>query len=51
VHLPHQLLLIDVYAFIRTYCVFLCEEAGNGMAAMVGLRTDWALTEDDECLR
>lgn len=24
---------------------------GNGMAAMVGLRTDWALTEDDECLR
>lgn len=26
-------------------------KAGNGMAAMVGLRTDWALTEDDECLR
>jgi len=21
------------------------------MEAMVGLRTDWALTEDDECLR
>jgi hypothetical protein len=22
-----------------------------GMAGMVGLRTDWALAEDDECLR
>lgn len=31
-----------------TQIVFLCEA---GMAAMVGLRTDWALTEDDECLR
>ncbi|WVZ92205.1 hypothetical protein U9M48_038288 [Paspalum notatum var. saurae] len=40
--------------FDNTYFKVLLEKpqtSSSGMAAMVGLRTDWALTEDDECLR
>ncbi|EES15371.1 hypothetical protein BDA96_07G218600 [Sorghum bicolor] len=40
--------------FDNTYFKVLLEKpqtSSTGMAAMVGLRTDWALTEDDECLR
>ncbi|XP_066353061.1 putative L-ascorbate peroxidase 6 isoform X3 [Miscanthus floridulus] len=39
--------------FDNTYFKVLLEKpqtSSTGMAAMVGLRTDWALTEDDECL-
>ncbi|KAG2579941.1 hypothetical protein PVAP13_6NG303600 [Panicum virgatum] len=41
--------------FDNTYFKVLLEKkpqtSSSGMEAMVGLRTDWALTEDDECLR
>lgn len=40
--------------FDNTYFKVLLEKpqtSSSGMATMVGLRTDWALTEDDECLR
>jgi L-ascorbate peroxidase len=40
--------------FDNSYFKVLLEKpqpSSSGMPAMVGLRTDWALTEDDECLR
>ncbi|KAL6858954.1 hypothetical protein ACP4OV_017956 [Aristida adscensionis] len=40
--------------FDNTYFKVLLEKpetSSSGMATMVGLRTDWALTEDEECLR
>ncbi|KAL5231780.1 hypothetical protein ABZP36_030556 [Zizania latifolia] len=40
--------------FDNTYFKVLLEKpqaSSAGMPAMVGLRTDWALAEDDECLR
>uniref|UniRef100_A0A0D9X9X3 Plant heme peroxidase family profile domain-containing protein n=1 Tax=Leersia perrieri TaxID=77586 RepID=A0A0D9X9X3_9ORYZ len=40
--------------FDNAYFKVLLEKpqpSSSGMPAMVGLRTDWALTEDDECLR
>ncbi|KAG8087928.1 hypothetical protein GUJ93_ZPchr0010g11084 [Zizania palustris] len=42
------------YIFDNTYFKVLLEKpqaSSAGMPAMVGLRTDWALAEDDECLR
>ncbi|XP_062195754.1 putative L-ascorbate peroxidase 6 [Phragmites australis] len=40
--------------FDNAYFKVLLEKpqtSSTGMPAMIGLRTDWALTEDDECLR
>ncbi|KAK3122151.1 hypothetical protein QOZ80_8BG0665760 [Eleusine coracana subsp. coracana] len=40
--------------FDNTYFKVLVDKpqtSSSGMAGMVGLRTDWALAEDDECLR
>ena len=46
--ITHLMFMLNHQNLLCGLIVFLCEA---GMAAMVGLRTDWALTEDDECLR